>query len=370
MRLTWTRRGCLASALALPRLAQAQTDSMAGVFADWMGRHQVTAGRVGLALEGRLVVNRGFGGMDPGRPGPVWSLSKLVTGLAIARLVAQRRLTIDTTLAEAMPQRLARHRVSPGSPLGSLTMAQLLSQRSGLPRSPGGEDMPGLRAAIALRHPRDIGTEQLASSLLAVVPERPAGQSFTYSNTNFLLLGFAIEEVSGEPYARFVARDVLGRLGIRAAALDATWGSLGAGGGWSLSPAEYLAVLLRGVAGQAMIPPAIRAWMAPGPGTAIAPNSPVSYTLGQFTRPAQGGQNRWHAGAWRYRVPDRQIDESAGSFAVLAADGSAWFADFRPHPGDSAVGDLDNSLWRGRRAETGQGMPDLFPALVGPPVAG
>ena len=92
-----SRRAVIAApgVLAGMRGAHAQpaaTGPMAAVFARWMAAHGVTSGVVALALEGQLVQLAGFGGADPMARVPVWSLSKFITGLAVARLAGHGRL--------------------------------------------------------------------------------------------------------------------------------------------------------------------------------------------------------------------------------------------------------------------------------------
>jgi len=344
----------------------AQGAPMADAFAGWMARHGVTSGTISLAVDGRLVLVRGFGGRDPAAQGPIWSLSKFITGLAVARLVAEGKLSLDLPLSRAMPRRLAQHGAA-GSPLAALTLAQLLTHRSGLPRDPGGEAVPGLRALLRYRHPRDITTEQLAPALLAQAPARPPGESYEYSNANFLLAGFAVEEAAGEPYAAFAAREVLARLGIRRPALDRDWGLLGATGGWALNGAEYLALLLRSLHGPSLLSPDLRRWMGQPDGKTTEPGGPIFYSLGLLGRVVPGGQNRWHHGSWRFRWPGWSIDESGGTFAVVTPSRAAWFASFAPHPGEAVLRDLDRTLLGSRPSEPAAGRMDLFSDFVDRP---
>ena len=354
----------LGAALVLPRTARAQVAPMEAAFAGWMAQHGITQGTMALALEGRLVQAAGFGGADAAARVPVWSLSKLVTALAIARLVGEGKLTLDSTLAQAMPTRLGRLGTGP---LGALTVAQLLTHRSGMPREIAGENVPGLRALLRARAPRNLTTDMLVGEILSAAPTRPAGEAHVYSNLNYFLLGLVVEEASGQPYATYAGREVLGRVGIRAPAMNRDWALLGPIGGWSLSGAEYVALLLRGVAGDALIPPAVRAWMNSAEGKTITDGNAAFYALGQFARPISGGFNRWHAGAWSFRMPVWQVDVSAGTFAVLTATRAAWFVSFSPNPGTAQVAALDRALFAAHLLETAGGRADRLPEFVDAP---
>lgn len=328
--------------MAGARPVQAQTSPLAAAFTGWMAAHRVTSGVLALALDGQLVQLQGFGGADPTARLPVWSLSKYITGLAVARLVGQGRLGLDWPLGRLLPGRMPAD-----GALAALRIGDLLSHRSGLPQRVGGEAVPGLAALLRTARPQALTTQQLNPAVLAVRPERAPGQAYEYANANFLLAGLAVAEAAGEPYASFTAREVLAPLGLRQPALDGTWGVLGATGGWSLSAPEYLALLLRA---EARVPPAVAAWMHDPAGKAIGSGGPLFYSLGLVRRTVERGQNRWHSGAWTYRAPQWGIEVSAGTLAVHAADGAAWFAAFRPYPGNAAVVALDRALWQGREA--------------------
>jgi len=331
-----------------------------------MRQHGVTQGTLALALEGRLVHIAGFGGAEATARVPVWSLSKLVTALAIARLVGEGKLTLDKTMAQAMPQRLTRHGVAAG-PIASLTVAQLLTHRSGLPRDAEGESVPGLRALLRARAPRNVTTDMLLSEIINAVPTRPAGTAYVYSNINYYLLGLVVEEAAGQPYATYAGREVLGRVGIRNPTMERDWALLGPTGGWSMSGAEYVALLLRGVAGDALIPPAMRAWMNSAEGKTISEGNAAFYALGQFARLAGRGFNRSHAGAWNFRMPVWRIDVSAGTFAVLTAARAAWFVSFSPNPGTAQVAELDRALFAAHLVESAAGRADRLGEFVDAP---
>lgn len=362
MRMRLGRRGALLAAggvLAAP-VARAQQAPMEAAFTDWMRRHGARQGVLALALDGRLVQLSGYGGLDATARLPVWSLSKLITALAVARLVAEGRLALGTTLVQAMPQRIARH----SAVLGPLTIEQLLTHRSGLPRDLNGETVPGLRAALRARPPRAVTAEALAGELLGAAPVRPPGEAYLYSNLNYWLLGQAIESAAGEPYEAYAARAVLERVGVRRPAMDRHWALLGAAGGWSLSAPEYVALMLRGVAGDGLVPPVLRAWMEQPEGKSVSPGSAAFYALGQLARPVPGGFQRWHEGAWIFRWPAWQMDESSGTLAAMLPGGRAWFAGFAPHPGLAQAAELEGLLARAQQRESAAGRSDRFGEFV------
>lgn len=141
--------------------------------------------------------------MTPDTPFEIASITKAVTAATILRLVEQGRLTLDTTLAEALPRETGFPR--------TITIRQLLSHTSGLGNywDDGKLDREGnnafLRAFLA-----DPDHSWLPDEILAYsrqLPLRREGR-FHYSDTNYVLLGRIIERTTGRPLQR-VYRDLI-----------------------------------------------------------------------------------------------------------------------------------------------------------------
>lgn len=129
------------------------------------------------------------------------SLTKpLATAPALMILMADGRLAPESTLERLLPE-------FKGQPAARVTVEQLLRHTSGLPAwepyfeplrdLPHGERWPWLK-------------RRLSRTLL----EAPPGGRTVYSDLNFLILGWLVEAVAGEPLDRFVARRVYQPLGI------------------------------------------------------------------------------------------------------------------------------------------------------------
>lgn len=128
------------------------------------------------------------------------SLSKLVTTIAILQLVDAGRLALGDPLAKHLPE---LHLGADGRAAAAITLEDLLLHRSGLPREGATPywmtyDFPAWRA--------------LATSLDRQPLDFAEGTQTAYSNVGMALLGRVVERVSGEPYADYVARHVLGPL--------------------------------------------------------------------------------------------------------------------------------------------------------------
>lgn len=128
------------------------------------------------------------------------SIDKMFTGIAIGQLVERRRLSLDDTVANLLPDFPNR------AVAEKLTVRQLLTHSSGL-----GDFFGPHYAAIRerLRSHRDY-FPLIASDSLAFEP----GTRFRYSNSGYVLLGAIIESVSGKDYFDYVRDNVFAPAGM------------------------------------------------------------------------------------------------------------------------------------------------------------
>lgn len=134
---------------------------------------------------------------DPAR---VASVSKLVVGLAVMRLVEAGKLDLDADVSRYLGWTL-RH---PDYPTRKITLAMLLGHRSGV----SGE--------FDYLLPLDA---ELPSKLMergAFDADRAPGGDFTYSNFNSLMVAAAMEGVTGERFDRLIHRLVFAPLQLDA----------------------------------------------------------------------------------------------------------------------------------------------------------
>ena len=136
------------------------------------------------------------------------SVTKMVTAATVLRLRDRDLIDLDAKLSDVAP-RLAR---AAPELLGDLTMAQLLSHTSGLPDG-------STEIAEYSRDPADLAeqTRNLAAGMVAIAEK---GHVYSYSNYGFSVVGTAIEEVTGKPYAQVVAELVAHPLGLTSLCFD------------------------------------------------------------------------------------------------------------------------------------------------------
>ncbi|WP_018682966.1 serine hydrolase domain-containing protein [Actinokineospora enzanensis] len=130
---------------------------------------------------------------------PTGSITKVVTAATVLALVLDGDLDLDEPLAGQAPGLTGL----PG--FARVTPRHLLSHTAGLPSDTAEVTAPTLRRL-------------LQESAAGLHPVAPPGSAFSYSNVGYLLLGHAIEFVTGMSWAEAAEAIVLSPLGI-----DARW---------------------------------------------------------------------------------------------------------------------------------------------------
>jgi CubicO group peptidase (beta-lactamase class C family) len=189
---------------------------------------------VGDDGEGPLTIALGLsdraGGL-PNHPGTrfgVASTTKMLTGLTIARLVDRGVLRYEDRLAELIGEELRPRDLDP-----RVSLQHLLTHTSGVADyfDESGEarfeDLWDIVPATRIRRPRD---------LLPLLRDRPRVDEpdavVRYNDGGYVLLGIAIEEVTGVSYPEAVRAEVLDPLGMNSSgfwALDAVVPDLAVG---------------------------------------------------------------------------------------------------------------------------------------------
>lgn len=134
-------------------------------------------------------------------PFPIASLTKLVTQVAVARLVESGRLDLDRPLGEYVPElpEWLAHEVTP---------RHLLTMTSGLPRELSPDPA---RSGVELD---EDGSVLAFLAELEVEPEFAPGTGEAYSNVGYWLLGGVVEGATGRPFERVVEQLVLEPLAL------------------------------------------------------------------------------------------------------------------------------------------------------------
>jgi CubicO group peptidase (beta-lactamase class C family) len=144
-----------------------------------------------------LATGRAVSADDPVR---VASISKLVTAITVLRLVAQRRLDLDTDVSRWLGWKLR----NPAFPERPITLRLLLSHRSSL--------TDGVDYVL----PLDADLRQVLADPRAWDAGHPPGHWFAYTNLNFPVIASVMEAATGERFDRLADKLVLRPLGIDA----------------------------------------------------------------------------------------------------------------------------------------------------------
>lgn len=178
--------------------------------AAFVGPQGATAAAAAVVADGKVLAVASYGWFDPVRrieiePQDqflVGSVTKMFVSLAIAKLVEQGRIA---SVEDPVNRYLKRYQLPP--PFGSkVTLAQLASHTSGL-------ESPGF--GLASPDQRDVPAS--ADFLGKLIPSivRPPGYKSVYANFGPVLLGAAIEDLTGERLDRVLDRMLLKPLGMR-----------------------------------------------------------------------------------------------------------------------------------------------------------
>lgn len=185
------------------------------VVARIMETDQVPGLSVAFGRDGEIVYARGFGwrdreqgiAADAATVYGIASVTKSFTAAAILQLQEAGKLSVTDPVRRHLPE----FRVPDPEATENITVHHLLSHTSGLP------PLPVRRGGQLMAHPARPAwpIPRAAADLLAFLAQEPyallapPGETFSYSNEGYALLGAIIERVSGEPFSAYVERHIL-----------------------------------------------------------------------------------------------------------------------------------------------------------------
>jgi CubicO group peptidase (beta-lactamase class C family) len=180
-----------------------------------MARYGVPGASVAVIDGGELAWARGYGVRDADEGGEVGpdtlfqaaSISKPTSALGVLRLVERGELDLDRDVNEYLTSwRVpAREGWQP-----RLTLRQLLSHTAGLTV----HGFPGYRRDAPLPTLPQILDGQAPANTAPVRVDTLPGLHFRYSGGGTTIVQQVVEDVTGEPFARFMQREVLEPLGM------------------------------------------------------------------------------------------------------------------------------------------------------------
>jgi len=277
----------------------ARADDFRAQFSTWADKAGVTQAVLALRFNDQPVETIALG-MAPDKPVDLASLSKAITGVCMAALVDENRVTYDTEARQILnlPQ------------AAKVTIGALLNHATGLEKDHTQGPMLAWKDDPTPRWP-EIAPKAIDPDRLSNGPAK-----YHYSNENYAVLGALIETVTGQGYQTACRQRVLDPAGVTGGASDQFAAYL-PWGGWAMSVADY-AQFVDYAFGSGGI---LTDRLGDLPRQQI--DGPVFYGMGMTQRDFQGGQNVWHFGALCFND-----GPNLGSYAVRFVNGwtlTVWY---------------------------------------------
>ncbi|MCU0873611.1 MAG: beta-lactamase family protein [Pirellulaceae bacterium] len=193
--------------------AQVQ-EALTKLIAREMSDKGISALSIAVVDDQQIVWSQGFGLADSDAKRPataetvyrVGSVSKLLTDMAVMRLVERGEIDLDAPVAKYLPE------FQPRSPFPKpITLRMLMSHRAGLVREPPTGNY------FAPDHPSLADTvRSLNETELVYEPEAKS----KYSNAGIAVVGYVLERTQKQPFADYLEQALLTPLGLRNSAFQ------------------------------------------------------------------------------------------------------------------------------------------------------
>ncbi|MEM7160184.1 MAG: serine hydrolase domain-containing protein [Myxococcota bacterium] len=187
--------------------ASQRIDDYVGQFGRHWGEAFRFNGYVMVVRDGEVLYSNGFGRADAaGSPFeattvfPIASNTKAFTAAAILKLQERQKLSVEDRVVDHLPDY--------EGPAAEVTIHQLLTHTAGLPSY-----------TTFPKYFETQSRERSVEEILDLFRARPLlfspGESYTYSNSGYALLGAIIEAASGSSYGEFLASEIIASAGLQ-----------------------------------------------------------------------------------------------------------------------------------------------------------
>jgi len=171
------------------------------------------SGSILVARDGEVLLSKGYNYANWELKSPnsaqtkyrISSITKPITATMIMMLAEGGLLNLDDKLCD--------HLSGCPNEWQEITIQDLLAHTSGVP-----EYTTLLGAAAESREPHNV--RALIDLFQDESLEFPAGETYQYSNSNYILLGAVVEQVSGQRYGEFLEKAILNPLDIEESGMD------------------------------------------------------------------------------------------------------------------------------------------------------
>lgn len=310
------------TAISTGAIAQDETEQRAAKliagWQKWTKKHKIKQTAIAIAFDGKLVAVDGMGRTSVD-PAPVASVSKSITGVCVAKLVENGKLSFDDPLSKIIPE------------MGTdATIASLLSHTSGYthditqkPEKYKGVDQEYLEWVSQKEISRGRDKAQIGR--------------FHYNNANYAMLGAAIRKVTGKTYEEACKELVFAPIGISDVSLNSDWRIMSSWGGWTISAQDNLKFVnayfdRRKVMGK---------FATSFPNVKF--DNGLAYGMGyNFRTGRKGGTNFWHSGRWHANHEGKKY--RFGAYFVSFDNGWSVTANYSISAINNEDGELDRII--------------------------
>jgi CubicO group peptidase (beta-lactamase class C family) len=197
-----------AFSLSLSATAQNLNTAKLDSLFDILNTKNKAMGSIAISANGKLVYQKviGYNAVNGDNKTPaniktkyrIGSITKMFTATMIFQLAEEGKLTIDTKLSKWFPQVVNADKI---------TIGEMLSHRSGLHNFTNDAAYAGY-----------MTKPQSEADMLAIIQKQSSDfepdTKAEYSNTNFVLLGYIIEKITGKPYKDELKRRITSKIGL------------------------------------------------------------------------------------------------------------------------------------------------------------
>ncbi|MGT2831951.1 serine hydrolase domain-containing protein [Streptococcus halotolerans] len=189
---------------------------------DAVDNQVITGAAIHIVKDGETVLNAGFGQDKRDSIYRIYSMTKVVTAVAIYKLIEEGRLRITDCLADYLPafENHVFYNKNGELALGrKITIKDLLNMTSGMPY-PGEDSQSAIRMkefeqeiVLKMRNGTRYSTKELMNLVAAVPGEFEAGTEWSYG-ISADILGGVIEVVTGQTLSQFFEEHIFQPLGM------------------------------------------------------------------------------------------------------------------------------------------------------------
>jgi D-alanyl-D-alanine carboxypeptidase len=198
--------------LALLTAGHAQTLDKAKLdqFFDRLAEKKKAMGSLTIAKEGKVLYTRaiGYSQINGTEKKPltatnrfrIGSITKMFTATMILQLVEEGKLKLTDTLDKFLPQ-------VPNA--GKITIAQILSHRSGIPNVRRERDPEKKVSTIPM------GKDEMLALIVKATPDFEPDTKQSYSNSGYFLLGLILEKTTDKSCAEALEEKITSKIGLK-----------------------------------------------------------------------------------------------------------------------------------------------------------